>query len=76
MNANPKLVEYWRWRYRDPETGRICQTLFQLSEREAVKLPQAQRVEGSMSLREVDAADFAETGSEVHPLADELRQSR
>ena len=75
MKANSKLVEYWRWRYRDPETGRICQTLFQLSEREAAKLPQAQRIEGSMSLREVDVKDFAETGSDVQPLTDESQHS-
>ena len=75
MKADPKLVEYWRWRYRDPETGRSCQTLFQLSEKEAAKLPQAQRIEGSMSLREVDAADFSETGPDVHPLTDQSRQS-
>ena len=55
MKTNRKLVGYWRWRYRDPETGRICQTLFRLSERDAAKLPQAQRIEGSMQLREVDA---------------------
>jgi len=45
-----KFVESWRWRYRDPKTGRICRTLFQLSEREAGELPQAERIEGSMSL--------------------------
>ncbi|HSC88916.1 MAG TPA: hypothetical protein VLC09_16655 [Polyangiaceae bacterium] len=66
MPGPRKFVEYWRWRYRDPKTGRICRTLFQLSEREAAELPQAERIEGSMLLREVDADDFPEMGPEVH----------
>lgn len=75
MEGHPKLVEYWRWRYRDPETGRVCQTLFRLSEREAAELPQAQRIEGSMLLREVDADDFPDTGPEVHRVTCEAPQS-
>ena len=75
MEGHPKLVEYWRWRYRDPETGRVCQTLFRLSEREAAELPQAQRIEGSMLLREVDADDFPDTGPEVHRVTCESPQS-
>ena len=66
MQGPRKFVEYWRWRYRDPETGRTCRTSFQLSEREAAGLPQAERIEGSMSLREVDPADFQDTVPEVH----------
>lgn len=65
VQGQRKFVEYWRWRYRDPKTGRICRTLFQLSEREAAELPDAQRIEGSMLLREVDADDFPDTGPEV-----------
>ena len=68
MEGYPKLVEFWRWRYRDPETGRICQTLYQLSVREALELPHAQRIEGSMLLREPDGDDFPETDAEVHRL--------
>jgi hypothetical protein len=66
VQGQPKFVEYWRWRYRDPKTGRICRTLFQLSEREAAELPDARRIEGSMLLREVDADDFPNTGPEIH----------
>jgi len=66
MQGPRKLVEHWRWRYRDQETGRICRTLLQLSEREAAKLPQAERIEGSMSMREMDADDFLDTGPEIH----------
>gem|GEM_PF-2342455 len=75
MQRAQKLVEYWRWRYRDPKTGRICRTLFQLTEREAAELSQAERIEGSMLLREVDADDFPDTGPEVHRVAPESQQS-
>lgn len=75
MQGRRKFVEYWRWRYRDPKTGRVCRTLFQLSEREAAELPHAERIEGSMLLREVDADDFPDTGPEVHRLAPEAPQS-
>ncbi|MEO7851625.1 MAG: hypothetical protein ABIR94_05105 [Rubrivivax sp.] len=68
MQNATKFVEYWRWRYRDPKTGRICRTMFQLPEAEAVKLPEAERIDGSMLLREVDDDDFPETGPEVHKL--------
>jgi len=47
-------AEYWRWRYRSPETGQICRTMFQMSEAEAKALyGDAERVAGSMTLREV-----------------------
>ena len=75
MESHPKLVEFWRWRYRDRETGRISQTLFRLSEREASELPHAHRIEGSMLLCEVDADDFAETDSEVHRITLESQQT-
>ena len=75
MQRARKLVEYWRWRYRDPKTGRFCRTLFQLTETEAAKLPQAQRIEGSMLLRAVDDDDFPDTGPEVHRVTPESRHS-
>ena len=75
MQPPRKFVEYWRWRYRDPKTGRICRTLFQLSEEEAAGLPQAERIEGSMLLREVDAEDFPDTDPESHRVPPEPQQS-
>jgi hypothetical protein len=75
MQRTQKFVEYWRWRYRDPKTGRICRTLFQLTESEAAELPQAERIEGSMLLREVDADDFPDTGPEVHRITPGSKQS-
>ncbi len=52
-----KQVEYWRWRYRDPKTGRVCRTVFQLTAEEASQYPNAERIDGTMLLREVDDDD-------------------
>ena len=54
-------VEYWRWRYRDAETGRTCRTVFQLTAEEAAKYPDAERIPGTMSLREQDDEPFTDT---------------
>lgn len=75
MQRAKKFVEYWRWRYRDTKTGRICRTLFQLTEREAAELPESERIEGSMLLREVDDEDFPDTGPEVHRVTREWQQN-
>lgn len=48
------LIEYWRWRYRDPKTGRICRTVFQLTAEEAAKYVGAERIPGTMLLRKID----------------------
>lgn len=56
-----KLVEYWRWRFRDPKSGRMCRTMYALCEEEARKLVGAERIPGTLVMREVDDADFAET---------------
>ena len=55
-----KLVECWRWRFRDPVSGRVCRTMYPISEEEARKYPQAERVPGTRILREVDV-DFVDT---------------
>ena len=66
-----KLVEYWRWRYRNPSTGRICRTMFQLTAQEAADLyPDPQRIEGSMVLREVDEEAVDTTPDVFRPLSD------
>ena len=56
-----KKVEYWRWRYRDARTGELRRTMFQLTAEEAAKYPEAERIDGSMLLREVDDSGFADT---------------
>ena len=67
-----KVVEYWRWRYRDPATGRICRTMFQMTAKEAADLyPDPQRIEGSMTLREIDEDAVDTTPDVFRPLSDE-----
>ncbi|MGZ8259670.1 MAG: hypothetical protein ACXWUL_03855 [Caldimonas sp.] len=56
-----KLVECWRWRFRDPKSGRMCRTMYALREEEAKSLPEAQRIPGTLILREVDEKDFSDT---------------
>jgi len=61
-----KRVEHWRWRYRDLPTGQICRTTFQLTAEEAAGYPEAERIEGSMLLREVeDDVALGATGPQV-----------
>jgi hypothetical protein len=74
MPPAQKFVECWQWRYRDPKTGVICQTLSELTETEAAELPQAERIEGSLLLRAVDDDDFPDTGPEVHRSTLEPRE--
>ena len=49
-----KMVEYWRWRYRDPQLGCIRRTTVGLTEEEAASYPEAERIVGSLTLREVN----------------------
>ena len=58
-----KKVEYWRWRYHDPETGRIRPTVFQMLATEArATYGEVERIEGSMTLREVPQDAFGAAG--------------
>ena len=66
MQGSSKFVEYWRWRYRDAKSGRNCRTVFQISEEKARELPEAERIPGSMLLREVNVDEFPDTGPDVH----------
>jgi hypothetical protein len=70
-----RVQEYWQWRYRDSKSGQIRETTVQLTEEEATRLPEAERVEGSMSSVEMDLGEFPETGPEVHSLAPEEWQN-
>ncbi len=54
-----KQVEYWRWRYRDPQLGCIRRTTVVLTAQEAASYPEAERIEGSLTLREVNDDDSA-----------------
>ena len=70
MEPVRKFVECWRWRYRDPKTGRVCRTLFRLREAEAQNLPEATRIPGTMLLWEVEA-DASDTEPDVYGITDE-----
>jgi len=66
-----RVEQSWQWRYRDSESGQIHETTVQLTEEEATLLPEAEKIEGSMSSVEVDLEDFPETGPEIHSLVPE-----
>ena len=69
-----RVQQYWQWRYRDSKSGHVHETTVQLTEADATRLPEAEKIEGSMSLVEMDLDEFPETGPEVHSLApDEWR---
>jgi hypothetical protein len=55
-----KFLECWRWRYRDPASGRVRRTMYAISKEEARNFPQAERVPGTLIIREVDELDFAD----------------
>ena len=58
-----KTVEYWRWRYTNVQTGQICRTTFACSADEAAKLdPNAERIDGTMVLREVEDGESVVLG--------------
>jgi hypothetical protein len=49
-----KKVECWRWRYRDIQLGCIRRTTVGLTEQEAAAYPEAERIDGTFSLRETE----------------------
>ena len=49
-----KTVEYWCWYYRDPQLGCLRRTAVALTAEEAAGYPQAERIAGTLSLREID----------------------
>jgi hypothetical protein len=53
-------VETWRWRYRDPQSGRTRRAADPMSEQEAMRFPEAERIEGTRIVSEVHE-DFADT---------------
>jgi len=62
-----KLVEYWRWRYRDPETGRMCRSGIHMTQEQAGQYADATRIDGTLLM--VPAEDFADTTPGVrHPI--------
>jgi len=72
-----KTVEYWRWRYREPQLGCICRTTVGLTEEEAASYPEAERIEGSLTLREVndDLGENLDAYSGDSSVADRISHS-
>jgi hypothetical protein len=61
-----RTIECWRWRFRDPSTGQVCRTPYVLSAEEAAaRYVHAERIPGTLTLREVDEPDFVDTLPEV-----------
>ena len=56
-----KQLEYWHWRYRSPDTGRMCKTLLPMTAREAAQFPDAERIPGTMLSSVVEEGDFEDT---------------
>ena len=56
-----KLVECWRWRFRDPASGTRPPDDVRDQRRGGAKFPQAERMPGTLIIREVDEIDFADT---------------
>jgi hypothetical protein len=49
-----RQIECWRWRYREPQSGRICQTTSWLTMEEAAAYLDAERINGTMCWREIE----------------------
>ena len=49
--ASTGMVECWYWRYRDPGTGQVRVSETTLTAEEASSLPEAERIEGTRTLR-------------------------
>jgi hypothetical protein len=58
-----KKVEYWRWSYRDPQLRCMRRTTVALTEQEAASYPEAERIEGTLTLVEVN--DELDANSDV-----------
>jgi hypothetical protein len=64
-----KRVEYWRWRYRDVETGCISRTTVACTaEKARSRYPSAERIEGTLSVREEPSAVSSRRGVFRRPL--------
>ena len=61
-------VEYWRWRYRDPETGLVRETATWLTAEQAAKYPGAERIEGTLVRGEPPAFGFDDTLPDIGPV--------
>jgi hypothetical protein len=65
-----RKIECWRWWYRDPQLSCIRQTTAVLTEHEAAEYLDAERIEGTLSLREIDDEVARSAGSCATTAAD------
>jgi hypothetical protein len=54
------LVEYWRWRYKDPVAGQICRTTARMTADEAAPYPYARRIPGTLAYLDARMVDIGE----------------
>ena len=52
------LVEYWRWRYKDPVAGQICKTTARMTAEEAAPYPYARRIPGTLAYLDARSVDI------------------
>ena len=52
------LVEYWRWRYKDPVAGQICRTTARMTADEAAPYPYARRIPGTLAYLDARSVDI------------------
>ena len=65
-----KLVEYWRWRYRNPQTGHVERSEIQLTSEEARQRYAGSElipIPGSLTIREVVGSARADTLRSTFP---------
>ena len=61
------LVEYWRWRYKDPVAGQICKTTARMTADEAAPYPYARRIPGTLAY--LDARSVEVWSDDAEPVA-------
>ena len=54
------LVEYWRWRYKDPVAGQICRTTARMTADEAAPYPYARRIPGTLAYLDARSVDIGD----------------
>ena len=64
-HGSMKRIQFWRWRYRDPASGRWKRTLLPITAEEAARYPEAERIAGTLIELEVEEPDFADTSPSV-----------
>ncbi len=66
-----KVIEHWRWRYRDHKTGKMHRTSRAMTAEDAARYPGATRIEGTRVLRQAEDQQFPDTTPDVRRAPDE-----